>query len=114
MDNSLKRAKITLLVIVNMAGCFCLYCLQCLRYAFIPKVNPNLSFKEQHSEAIRFATIAAKGVLLETLIGISILYIVNRKLFKGKISLCIALTEVAGLSLLMLSFSSEYVTKFYH
>lgn len=109
-----KKVGIILFILVNIAGCFFLYCLQCLRYAFMDKVNPSLSFKAQHSEAIRFATMAAKGVLLETLIGVLILYIVNRTLTKHKITIYIALAELTGLILLMLSFSSEYVTKFYH
>jgi hypothetical protein len=109
-----KKAGIILFILVNIAGCFFLYCLQCLRYAFIGKVNPSLSFKAQHSEAIRFATMAAKGILLETLIGVLILYIINRTLTKHKITIYVALAELAGLVLLMLSFSSEYVAKFYH
>ena len=109
-----KKVWIVLFVLVNIAGCFFLYGLQCLRYAFIGKVNPALSFKAQHSEAIRLATIAAKGVLLETLIGVLILFLVNRTLTRHKITIYVALAELAGLVLIMLSFSSEYVTKFYH
>jgi hypothetical protein len=109
-----KKVWIVLFILLNIAGCLFLYSLQCLRYAFIGKVNPDLSFKAQHSEAIRLATIAAKGVLLETLIGVLILYIVNRTLTKHKITIYVAFAELAGLILIMLLFSSEYITKFYH
>jgi hypothetical protein len=77
-----KKVWIVLFILVNIAGCFFLYTLQCLRYAFIGKVDPSLSIKAQHSEAIRFATMEAMGVLLETLIGVLILYMVNRTLTK--------------------------------
>jgi len=109
-----KDVKILLFILCNLTGCALLYGLQFVRYAFLPAVDPALPPREQRIQAIQFVTEKGTLVLLEILIGVSVLFLINRKIiFKDKKrSISVASLEIITLLVSMLLFSLHYVNEF--
>jgi len=114
MTKFFKDVNILLFIFCNLTGCLLLYAMQFLRYSFLPAVDPRLTSKEQRLQAIQFVSDRNVLVVLEILIGVAILFLINRRIiFKDrKRSISIALIELATLLVSMLLFSLEYVNKF--
>lgn len=116
MTRFFKDVNILLFVLCNLTGCLLLYGLQFVRYAFLPAVDPALQRREQRLQAIQF--VAEKGilVLLEILIGVLLLFLINRRIiFKDRVrSISVALLEIIILLVSMFLFSLHYVNKFHN
>src|ERR1700761_7952845 len=96
MTRFFKDVNISLFILCNITGCLLLYGLQFVRYAFLPAVDPALPRREQRLQAIQFVSEKGILVLLEVLIGVSILFLINTKIiFKDrKRSISVASLEI--------------------
>ena len=83
-------------------------------FAFLPAVNPDLSASQQKNEAIDFILKKDMLLLIETFIGLSILFLINRKALKIplKTALIISFVEFGILIVIGLLFSLNYINKY--
>lgn len=115
MKNSkrLNLKNILLIVLLNVIGILLLVFLQYLMFAFLPSLNPDVPLHDKRSEALKFAFSQTKIIGFELVIGLTVLFILNKYLTKDlKKAIGIIVFDLIILLFVLSYFINNYVNKF--